>query len=333
MNCKGTSMKNISLIGCGRWGTFLGWYAGNYCVFDRVDMYDIPTSPNFIELQTTRQNPYLSLSDNMFLHTDLAPVLQNDLIIVSIGCQHLRSLARQLNAYDLKGKTFLLAMKGLEEPSAKTLQQVFQEEITQDIYVAVIVGPGHVQDYMKGVPSCAVIDSYDPETKDRVIGLLQSELIRFYYGGDMIGNQIGAALKNVIGIAAGILDGLEWYGLKGALMARAPIEVGRFIKFFGGNPQTAYGLAHLGDYEATLFSPHSHNRKYGEMLAKGESFDKLAEGVATLKAVKLIADAQGIDMPISQALYKVVYEQADIKSTLKSMFERDLKNEFDQPVC
>lgn len=82
---------------------------------------------------------------------------------------------------------------------------------------------------------------------------LQSELIRFYYGSDLIGNQIGAALKNVIGLAAGILDGLEWYGLKGALMARAPIEVGRFIAHFGGNPHTAYGLAHLGDYEATLF--------------------------------------------------------------------------------
>lgn len=325
-------MKSISLIGCGRWGTFLGWYAGNYCGFDRVDMYDIPTSPNFIELKSTRKNPYLSLSENMFLHEDIAEVLKNEIIIVSIGCQHLRSLAKQLNGYDLQGKTFLLAMKGLEEPSAKTLQQVFQEEIKQDIHVAIIVGPGHVQDYMKGVPSCAVIDSYEPETQSRMIGVMQSELIRFYYGTDMIGNQIGAALKNVIGIAAGILDGLEWYGLKGALMARAPIEVGRFIKHFGGNPQNAYGLAHLGDYEATLFSPHSHNRKFGEMLARGENFGKLAEGVATLKAVKLIADEQKIDMPISQALYKVVYEKADIKETLKTMFERGLKKEFDNDL-
>lgn len=326
-------MKKISLIGCGRWGTFLGWYAGNYCGFDKVDMYDLPSSPNFIELKETRKNAYLSLSDNMEMHEDIAAVLGNDTIIVSIGCQHLRSLARQLNGFDLQGKTFLLAMKGLEEPSAKTLQQVFEEEIKQDIHVAIIVGPGHVQDYMKGVPSCAVIDSYEAETKDRLIKQLSSDLIRFYYGTDMIGNQIGAALKNVIGIAAGILDGLEWYGLKGALMARAPIEVGRFIKHFGGNPQNAYGLAHLGDYEATLFSPHSHNRKFGEMLAKGENFGKLAEGVATLKAVKIIADEQGIDMPICQALYKVVYENADIKTSLKAMFERGQKKEFDAPIC
>ena len=86
-------MKKISLIGCGRWGTFLGWYAGNYCGFDQVDMYDIPTSPNFIELRDTRKNPYLSLSDNMILHDKIEDVLKNDIIIVSIVCQHFLPLA------------------------------------------------------------------------------------------------------------------------------------------------------------------------------------------------------------------------------------------------
>ena len=321
-------MKQISVIGCGRWGTFLGWYAANYCV-DQVLLYDIPTSPNFIELKDTRKNPYLSLSDNMFLRENIEDVLASDDIIISIGCQHLRSLAKQLNAYNLAGKNFLLAMKGLEEPSATILVDVFKQEVTQDVHVACLGGPGHVQDYMKKVPSCAVIDSYEEEAKAHWINLLQSDLIRFYYGNDVIGNQIGAALKNVVGIAAGILDGLEWYGLKGALMARAPVEVGRLIKHFGGNPLSAYGLAHLGDYEATLFSKYSHNRTYGEMFAKGERFGKLAEGVATLKAVKLIADKENIDMPICQMLYKVIYEEADIKQSIKLLFERSLKKEFD----
>lgn len=327
-------MKNISLIGCGRWGTFLGWYAANCCKdnISGTDMYDIPTSPNFIELQQTRKNPYLSLSDNMFLHDKLEDVLHNDTIIVSIGCQYFRGLCKELNNLDLKGKTFLLAMKGLEEPGAAIMHDVMKEEIQQDIHIAVLAGPGHVQDYMKGVPSCAVIDSYEEATKDSLIKLLQSDLIRFYYGSDLIGNQIGAALKNVIGLAAGILDGLEWYGLKGALMARAPIEVGRFIQHFKGNLLTAYGLAHLGDYEATLFSKHSHNRMFGEMFARGEDFGKLAEGVPTLKAVKIIADQQGIDMPICQALYKVIYEKAEIKSTIRDMFNRDLKQEFEH-IC
>ena len=322
-------MQKISLIGCGRWGTFLGWYAGNYCGFAQVDMYDIPTSPNFIELLNTRKNPYLTLSDNMVLHDKIDDVLQNDIIIVSIGCQHFRELCKQLNTFNLKGKTFLLAMKGLETPSAETMFSIMREEVKQDIHVAILAGPGHVQDYMKGVPSCAVIDSDEEETKDKLIKALQSDLIRFYYGSDLIGNQVGAALKNVIGLAAGILDGLEWYGLKGALMARAPIEVGRLIAYFGGNPRTAYGLAHLGDYEATLFSQHSHNRMFGEKFARGEDFGKLAEGVPTLQAVKLIADRENIDMPICQALYKAIYEKADIKETIKAMFGRDLKQEFE----
>ena len=321
-------MSRISLIGCGRWGTFLGWYAANYKAFD-VDMYDIPTSPNFIELRDTRKNAYLSLSDNMFLHDKLSDVLGNDIIIITVGCQYFRGLCKELCSYNLDGKTFLLAMKGLEEPSAATMLDIMRQEIKQNIHIGTLGGPGHVQDYMKKVPSCAVIDSDEEKTKDFLIRTFSSELIRFYYGADLIGNQIGAALKNVIGIAAGILDGLEWYGLKGALMARAPVEVGRFIKYFGGNPHTAYGLAHLGDYEATLFSKHSHNRTFGEKFARGEDFGKLAEGVPTLKAVKFIADEKGIDMPICQALYSVVYEGADIKATIRGMFERDLKQEFD----
>ena len=167
-------MKQISVIGCGRWGTFLGWYAANYCV-DSVILYDIPTSPNFLELSETRQNSYLTLSDNMSLTPDLNKILENEYIIISIGCQHLRSLAKQLNGYNLNGKSFLLAMKGLEEPGAKILIDVFKEEINQNIHVACLGGPGHVQDYMKKVPSCVVVDSYEEDVKDRWIKLLQSD--------------------------------------------------------------------------------------------------------------------------------------------------------------
>ena len=324
-------MKQISVIGCGRWGTFLGWYVANYCDVDSVLLYDLEQAPTYQELKNERKNQYLTLSDNMFLTPKIEEALQNDFIIISIGCQHLRSLAKQINGYNVEKKTFLLAMKGLEEPSAEILADVFTQEIHQYIHVATLSGPGHVEDYMQKVPSAAVIDSYEPETQDHVIQFMQSNLIRFYYGNDLIGDQIGAALKNVIGLAAGILDGLGWQGLKGALMARAPIEVGRLIQFKGGNPASVYGLAHLGDYEATLFSRNSHNRMYGEMFAKGERYGKLAEGVDTLRAVKAISDREHIDMPICQALYKVIFEEADIQQTIRSLFDRSLKKEF-EPV-
>jgi len=323
-------MKQMSVIGCGRWGTFLGWYVANYCDVETVLMYGIEDSPTYMQLKNERKNEYLTLSDNMYLTSNIEEALKNDFIIISISCQNLRSLAKQINGYNVDGKTFLLAMKGLEEPSAEILADVFLQEVKQKVHVATLGGPGHVEDYMKKVPSAAVIDSYEPETQDRVIKFMQSNLIRFYYGTDIIGNQTGAALKNVIGLAAGILDGLGWYGLKGALMARAPIEVGRLIAFKGGNPASAYGLAHLGDYEATLFSRNSHNRMFGELFAKGESYDRLAEGVYTLKAVKAIADKEHIDMPICQALYRVIYEKADIKETIRELFDRSLKKEFEK---
>lgn len=129
--------------------------------------------------------------------------------------------------------------------------------------VAVWLGPGHIQDFYNGKPNCMVIDSDDVNTRNYLVDILSSGLIRFYYGTDLIGNEIGAAIKNVIGIAAGMLDGLEMSSLKGALMSRGTIEVGRLIERMGGKIETAYGLCHLGDYEATLFSLHSHNRLYG----------------------------------------------------------------------
>ncbi len=323
-------MKQISVIGCGRWGTFLGWYMANRTATESVLLYGLDGSPTYEELKNERKNEYLSLSDNMYMTNDLAKTLSNDFIIISINCQGLRGLAKQINGYNIEGKTFLLAMKGLEEPSAEILVDVFLSEMTQKVHVATLGGPGHVEDYMKNVPSAAVIDSYEPETQDRVIKMMSSNLIRFYYGTDIIGNQVGAALKNVIGIAAGILDGLNWYGLKGALMTRAPVEVGRLIAHKGGNPNSVYGLAHLGDYEATLFSRNSHNRMFGELLAKGEAYQKSAEGVGTLKAVKAIADRENLEMPICQALYRVVFENADIQSTIRELFERPLKKEFDK---
>ena len=179
--------------------------------------------------------------------------------------------------------------------------------------------------YLNKIPSCVVIDSAEEETKHKVADYMNSNLIRAYYGSDLIGNEIGAALKNVIGLAAGILDGLNWAGLKGALMARAPVEVGRIIEFFGGQAKTAYGLAHLGDYEATLFSPHSHNRAYGEAWAKGEKFEKLAEGVPTLKAVYALRGE--LEIPLCTALYHVIYEGADPKEEIKQLFHRPLRTE------
>ena len=290
-------------------------------------MYGLEIDPAYQSLIKTGNNGYVTMPDNVSYTTDIEKALKNQFIIISIGCQAFRGLCKQLNQYNLTGKRFLLAMKGLEESTGKRLTQVFHEEITQpDTSVAVLLGPGHVQDYLAEIPSCVVIDSENQQVKEEISDFMNSSLIRVYYGKDLIGNEIGGALKNVIGLAAGILDGLNWAGLKGALMARAPVEVGRLIAHFGGNPMSAYGLAHLGDYEATLFSPHSHNRAYGESLVKGPIFAKLAEGVPTLKAVYNLNGV--IEMPICNVLYQVVYNHQDPKEQIELLFHRPNRSEF-----
>ena len=155
-----------------------------------------------------------------------------------------------------------------------------------------------------------------------------SSLIRFYYGTDLIGNEVGAAAKNVIGIAAGMLDGLDLTSLKGALMSRGTREVARLIVAMGGTELSAYGLCHLGDYEATVFSPYSHNRAFGEAYVKGEAYTSLAEGYYTVVAMMELKKKYNVELPICTAVYEMLYENAKADKTLLSLFERTLKKEF-----
>ncbi|MDE6850254.1 MAG: glycerol-3-phosphate dehydrogenase, partial [Clostridia bacterium] len=186
-----------------------------------------------------------------------------------------------------------------------------------------------------GIPNCMLIDSANGQLKKELAESFKSNLIRFYYGDDLLGTEVGAAAKNVLGIAAGVLDGCGYVSLKGPLMARGAFEVAKLIKAMGGNPMSAYGLAHLGDYETTLFSPYSHNRMYGETLAKGQHFGKLAEGVMTAKAMKELGDKFGIELPITNAVYEACFEsdefgksEHDCMHIILKLFDRQIKSEF-----
>ncbi|MEI3416289.1 MAG: hypothetical protein V8Q43_01810 [Christensenellaceae bacterium] len=175
-----------------------------------------------------------------------------EVIAISISSQHLREFMGGEAFHGVK-KPVVLCMKGIEEETGCRLSEIATEVVGRD-NVAVWLGPGHVQYFLAGIPNCMVIDAYDDALKRTLIEALRGNLIRFYYGTDMIGNEIGAAAKNVIGIAAGMLDGVDNTSLKGALMSRGAREVSKLIENLGGNPMSAYGLAHLGDYEATVFS-------------------------------------------------------------------------------
>ena len=322
--------NSVSVIGCGRWGSFLAWYLANYNKnLSKILLYGLESSTTFQSLKENRKNEYLSLPDKIELTSDLEYTLKSDCIVISIDAQNLKYLAKQLNEYKLDGKTFVLAMKGIDVETKQRLSQVMLSNIKQNIDIAVLLGPGHVEDYTKGIPNCAVVDGINHNSKRNVVGLFHSRLMRIYYGNDLIGNEIGGAYKNVIGIGAGILDGLGWSSLKGALMARSIAEVSKFIEKSGGNKFSASGLSFLGDFEATLFSKHSNNRMFGELFLKGETTNKNCEGYYTLKAVYEMAKDFGIDMPITNALYYAIYDKKPIADCIKNLFGRDLKGEFE----
>ncbi|EJS54661.1 hypothetical protein ICG_02923 [Bacillus cereus BAG1X1-3] len=319
---------NISVLGCGRWGTFIAWYAKK--VGHNVMLWGRDNSRNYIELSETRKNDYLKLSEDIELSNSLHKAISfAEVIIISISAQELRSFANRLNLInEIQGKTFILCMKGLEATSGKRLSQVFSEIIGKNTNIAVWIGPGHVQDFVNGIPNCMVIGSENIGITKKIVQEFNSDLIRFYYGQDLIGNELGAATKNVMGIAAGMLDGLNYSSLKGSLMARGTRELSRLVTAMGGNDLTIYGLSHLGDYEATLFSLHSHNRKFGEAFVLGQKFDKLAEGVSTVKALKELSKQYDVELPISNALYEILFESKEAKDTLEELFLRPVKFEF-----
>lgn len=315
----------ISVLGAGRWGSFIAWYLS---LMDETILWGRENSRSINELKEKRTNGIIVLKERTVVTTDLDLALCNDTVVISISSQNLRSFAKELNEKINTHKRFILCMKGIEEESGKRLTEVFRESYTKPCDLAVWVGPGHVEDFVNAIPNCMIIDSDNKDFKEGLANVLSSSLIRFYYGNDIIGTEIGAATKNVIGIAAGMLDGLGISSLKGALMARGAGEISRLIDAMGGDRFSAYGLAHLGDYEATVFSPHSHNRAYGEMFVKGEKFDKLAEGVATCRGVMKLCEKYSVELPICSAVYRVLFENADPQKTLNTLFSRNIKSEF-----
>ncbi|MBE6546314.1 MAG: NAD(P)H-dependent glycerol-3-phosphate dehydrogenase [Ruminococcaceae bacterium] len=316
----------ITVIGCGRWGSLITWYLNR--LGHEMTLYGRESSPHMQRFLTERKNDLLTLDERVHMSTDIACVKEADTVVISIGSQGLRSLLEELRPLELKNKLFVLCMKGIEVGSGKRLSEIAAEQVDSSNAVAVWLGPGHVQEFYAGIPNCMVIDSDNELVKRRLVEEFSSDLIRFYYGTDLIGNEIGAASKNVVGIAAGMLDGMKLSTLKGALMSRGTREIARLIVAMGGSELSAYGLCHLGDYEATVFSPYSHNRLFGERLVQGETCDFLAEGYYTAKAMVELGQRYGVELPICQAVYEVLYESADIHKTLGALFSRSLKQEF-----
>ena len=276
---------NIFVIGCGRWGSLITWYLDH--IGHHVTLYGRESSPRMQSFLATRQNDLLTLPESVGLTTDLRDAEQAEVVIISIGSQSLRALLAEAPMQALRNKTVVLCMKGLEMGTGERLSVIAGELLHPSCTVAVWLGPGHVQEFYRGIPNC------------------------------------------MVGIAAGFLDGVEMSSLKGALMSRGTREVARLIRAMGGNELSAYGLCHLGDYEATVFSPYSHNRQFGESFIRHQDYHRLAEGYYTVEALMVLSERYQVELPICRAVHAILYENADPREQLTELLRRGLRAEFD----
>ena len=255
----------ISMIGSGRWGTFITWYLDS--IGHTVKLYGPADTPHMQALLATRSNGTVTLPESVELVCDIHALADADLIGISVPSQALRGLMGELRDANLTDKKFVLCMKGIDIQSGKRLSEIASEGAEHD-RVAVWLGPGHPQEFCRGIPNCMVIDSANEALKRELVDAFSSKLIRFYYGSDLIGNEIGAAAKNVIGIAAGMLDGMGVSSLKGALMARGAREavqadIGVSVTGLAGpdgdGTGRPIGLVYIGiDMEGFSFSQELH---------------------------------------------------------------------------
>lgn len=314
----------VSILGTGRWASCIAFCMdrNNYDVLMWEREHDEDSA-----LFKTRKNQYVTLSNNVnFTHDINKAVNYGDVIIISILSQCLDNLVQRIKQVDgYQNKKYCIAMKGVEASTGRRLSEILIDGGIKRENIAVWVGPGHVQSITMGQPTNMIISAYnDKFAKNLVKSFERTNIVDITYSEDIIGTEFGAAAKNVIGIAAGILEGSNLEQKKGPLMPASVKEIGKFIDAMGGDPITASGLAFLGDFQATLFDHNSKNLTYGRsIIAKNSTDEKVlkelvdvhsVEGIKTAEALlkvknrynERVNNEMQIKMPITTAVQEIV---------------------------
>ncbi|MFN4261339.1 MAG: NAD(P)H-dependent glycerol-3-phosphate dehydrogenase [Gemmataceae bacterium] len=327
----------FAVLGDGAWGTAIALVLHQH-PDHRVCLWSARPD-NARLLRERRENvrllPGIPIPDAIELTADIAQATAAaDLCVEAIPTVHLRPTLRRIAAAIPTGCPFLSLTKGLEIDTFLRPSEVIVE-VLGPRPVAVLSGPSHAEEVSRGLPATVVVASGDLALAQLVQRHLGTERLRIYTHTDVIGVELGGALKNIIGIAAGISDGL---GLgdnaKAALMTRGIVEMARFGVALGAEGQTFYGLAGIGDLITTCISKHGRNRHVGEQLAQGKQLADIlagmkmvAEGVYTTRSVHHKASALGIDMPITAEIYRVLYEDKDPRAAVSDLMLREPKPE------
>ena len=324
-------MANIGVIGAGSWGTTLAVLLGNnghqVTIWSAVEK-EIQMLSEDRELKSI---PGIRLVDGTKVTADLKEAMEHkELLVLSTASTYIRETARRMAEYLVPGQIVVNMAKGIEESTLYVMSQVIEEELPQ-ADVAVLSEPSHAEEVGRGIPTTCVAGAHTKETAEHVQNIFMSPVFRVYTSPDMLGIELGAALKNVIALAAGIADGLG-YGdnTKAALITRGIAEIARLGMKMGGALQTFSGLSGIGDLIVTCASMHSRNRRAGILIGEGlsmkEAMDRVGmavEGVHSAKAALALAQKYEVEMPIVEQVNQVLFGEKKAADAVKELMLRD----------
>jgi len=330
----------IAVLGAGSWGTTLALLMARQ--YKSVMLWEFrPDAARLFEEQreNTEFLPGHKLPDNLRVSNDIEEVVSGaGLCLLVVPTHAIRSTLQRLKGKIPPDMIIASASKGIEQGSLMRISEIILDVLNGDLaddQIAVVSGPSHAEEVVLGLPTTVVAASQSLKTAQVVQQLMSSDRFRVYAHDDLIGVELGGAVKNVIAIAAGITDGLGFGdNTKGALLTRGVAEIGRLGVKMGGRPGTFAGLSGIGDLITTCCSRHSRNRYVGEQLGKGKSIEEIlsgmimvAEGVRTTESTWALAGREGVIMPITEQVYNVLFHGLDpLKATLQLM-TRQLKVE------
>ncbi len=327
----------VTVLGDGGWGTAIALVlhqAG-------ADVTLWSPFPEYAQkIAKTRKNPKflpdIEIPGEIRITSSLEDAGAGRVVFSVIPTKYLRPVMKRFRDEHRSGVPVISATKGIEESTLLRATEIIREELG-NVDVAVLSGPSHAEEVARGMPTTVVLASEDKDLASRTQDMLNTELFRVYTHDDIIGVELGGALKNVISIAGGIVDGLGFGdNTKSALLSRGIVEMGRLGRAMGAQRSTFFGLSGIGDLITSCFSKHGRNRLVGERLGQGqkigeilESMEMVAEGVGTAKVVKVLMEKHGVEMPICSEVYRVLYKDKGPGDAVRSLMTRRLKDEIE----
>ncbi|MBQ2450714.1 MAG: NAD(P)H-dependent glycerol-3-phosphate dehydrogenase [Lachnospiraceae bacterium] len=329
-------MANIGIIGAGSWGIALAVLLHNNghkitvwsILQDEIDMLNA-------EHEHKDKLPGVKLAEDMVFTTDMKSAIEDkDFLVLAVPSPFIRGTANNMKEYVSDGQIIVNVAKGIEEKTLMTLSQVIEDEIPQ-ADVAVLSGPSHAEEVGRGIPTTIVVGAKTQKTAEYIQNTFMSDVFRVYTSPDVLGIELGAALKNVVALAAGIADGLG-YGdnTKAALITRGITEIARLGMVLGGKFETFCGLSGIGDLIVTCASMHSRNRKAGVLIGQGKTMEEamaevkmVVEGVHSAKAAIGLAKKHGVELPIIEQVNEVLFNNKSAAEAVRDLMIRDKKIE------